>query len=453
VILKLLADIQKEPMTKEKGKARFDAQVYVTVRVKVSNIEADTAEDVAEQVERAVCAQPNEWFGRTLGKIDIPGSGLYPVTAVEFAEEVSATSVDHAKADGEIVEVLFDRARDAVLAALTLDDLKQLLRQRADLTHQLLPYLSEEGRKEFATNVPASAPGVDLQQLRVGQKVWWMDPDHGKSSGYYQLKGVAVDPGEPVDLETLLILQQEGGSEAEVYASEIRLTKPDSEFPVLAPDMGQWVHAGYACNAEIAIGCGSDYFKLNEVLHASCLTHLQPNEHPLAMAWVVTQDPMTSVTSLDGKPDVWFISQRLTDIFGEINMGNEDSTPLQTLWYDPPLLERLIAQMWDEATFVVRKDGNFGLLYEVEFLSRESESCLTNDPAELEKLNSHADVVARLTQGLKELQVVFPQVDFCVPAAHNIVQGRPAAWAFAKDGLLNEEQRCELGMKILSIES
>lgn len=440
-------------MTKETKKTLFDAHVYVTVRVKVSNIEADSAEEVAEHVELAVCAQRDEWFGRTLGQIDIPGYGVHPVAAVEFAEEVSATLVDHAGEGGELVEVVFDRARDAVFATLTLDGLKQLLRQRADLTHQLLPYLTEDGKTELATHVLAPTPAIDLQQLRVGQEVWWMDPDHGKSSGYYQLKEIAAEPGEPVDLETLLILQKNGGSETEVYAAEIQLTQPASEVAVFAPDMGNWVHAGYACNAEIAIGCGSDYFKLNEMLHASCLTHLKPNEHPLAMAWVVTQDPMTPVTSLDGKPDVWFISQRLTDNFGDVNMGNEDTSPLQTLWYDQPLLERLIAQMWDEATFVVRKDGNFGLLYEVEFFSRESESCLTNDPVELGKLNSHADVVARLTQGLKQLQLGFPQVDFCVPAAHNIIQGRPAAWAFAKDGLLNKEQRCELGMKMLSLEN
>ena len=86
-------------------------------------------------------------------------------------------------------------------------------------------------------------------------------------------------------------------------------------------------------------------------------------------------DPVVKVHPR-GKPEdweEWHISQNLTDRWGDINYHDGDNKPLELLEDDDDLLERLRAQMWDELAFVVRKDGKFGILFESEFCSLESE--------------------------------------------------------------------------------
>lgn len=86
---------------------------------------------------------------------------------------------------------------------------------------------------------------------------------------------------------------------------------------------------------------------------------------------------MTAITKPDlevkvhplGKPTewtLWHISTNLTDRWGDLNYHNAENKPLEPLEADNDLLERLRSQMWDEETFIVRKDGQFGILFEVD---------------------------------------------------------------------------------------
>ena len=162
-------------------------------------------------------------------------------------------------------------------------------------------------------------------------------------------------------------------------------------------------------------------------------------------------DPVVRV-HLIGQPETWSewnISQNLTDRWGELNEHDCSKKPLQFLERDTTLFEGLQAQMWDELTFITRKDGQFGILYEAEFVSKESEMGSDNDSSI--DLKPHAEMVKIILDGLAKIAPDFPEVEFCVPEEHHIINDRPAAWAFVKDGLLDKAGREKLGMALLSI--
>jgi len=61
-----------------------------------------------------------------------------------------------------------------------------------------------------------------LRQLKPGDRVYWEDPDCGWSSGHYRITAILADGICYAD--TVVILKNEAGSEAEVFVTEI---KPD----------------------------------------------------------------------------------------------------------------------------------------------------------------------------------------------------------------------------------
>lgn len=166
------------------------------------------------------------------------------------------------------------------------------------------------------------------------------------------------------------------------------------------------------------------------------------------------RDPVIMVRDI-GNPDDWTkwrISQNLTDRWGEINDHNRANKPLGPLENDAALLDRLREQMWDELTFVVRKDGKFGILFEAEFCSKESEEHeKEHGPEWHAMLKPHDEVVKVLLEGLKPLAEKFHGVQFAVPHESQIIHDRPAAWAFVPDGLLTKAQREELGLALLAL--
>lgn len=165
-------------------------------------------------------------------------------------------------------------------------------------------------------------------------------------------------------------------------------------------------------------------------------------------------DPVVRVQLVaeDGAWADWNLSQNLTDRWGELNFYDEENKPLELLSHNEPLLTSLTGQMWDESTFVVRKDGKFGILFEAEYCSRESEeSEKEHQPEYYATLKPHEDVVKQLLTNMKPLVEKFPGVLFAVPDECNVINDRPAAWAFVPDGHLTEDQRVELGMALLDL--
>jgi hypothetical protein len=163
-------------------------------------------------------------------------------------------------------------------------------------------------------------------------------------------------------------------------------------------------------------------------------------------------EPMApaKVTLPNGVKTAWRIEYYLTDRWGSFNDYVHTQKPgLALLHLDPDLLGQLQKQMWDEITFITRKDNQLGLLYEVEYASYESE-CGDN-PEEAKQYDAHSVVVSRLLAGLKELEQRFPNVQFCVPDEEYMVNNRPSVWAFALSGSLDEATREVMGKAMLNL--
>lgn len=185
------------------------------------------------------------------------------------------------------------------------------------------------------------------------------------------------------------------------------------------------------------------------VLREGCLSEFEN----AGSGGVDVEDPEVFVT-LPGSPTdwtVWRISQNLTDRWGDLNYYNSHEKPLEPLEKDESLFKRLLDQMWDELTFIVRKDGQYGVLFECEFISRESEASM-GDGNEYDQLRPHTEMIAILDAGIREKLIPsFPGVEFAIPDEDHIVNGRPAIWAFVKDGLLDAQDRERLGSLLLQI--
>jgi hypothetical protein len=166
--------------------------------------------------------------------------------------------------------------------------------------------------------------------------------------------------------------------------------------------------------------------------------------------WMGPEDfvtpPPVEVTLSSGRLANWNIEQNLTDRWGEVNEAHWHAKPgLPALKADDALRERLQTQMWSEDTFVVRKDGEFGLLFESEYLCDESENHNEDDP---DDYPARADVVAHLVTALAKLEKQYPQVQFCIPDPTHIWYERPAIWGFYKLDALSAEQREALSMAL-----
>lgn len=151
----------------------------------------------------------------------------------------------------------------------------------------------------------------------------------------------------------------------------------------------------------------------------------------------------------DGQWGEWKISTDLTDRWGEINENQWPRKPFVALLGSEGLLDCLREQMVDESTFVARKDGRFGLLFEVEYMSKESEG--SHGEGVEYKLKNQATINQLLIDGMSRLVEQFPGVEFCVPTPEVVIYERPAAWAFMPDGALNEDQRNELARALSAL--
>lgn len=156
-----------------------------------------------------------------------------------------------------------------------------------------------------------------------------------------------------------------------------------------------------------------------------------------------------AVTLPEGSVAVWDIEQNLSTRCGELNDAFRERKPgLALLQLDTPLYERLCTQMWDEMTFMVRKDGQFGLLFEAEFMSQESEA---RDDEDVSQYKPREEVIAALVRQLGPLARQYPRVEFCVPDPAEIWAERPAVWGFFKLDALDEAQREALGRALLDM--
>lgn len=135
---------------------------------------------------------------------------------------------------------------------------------------------------QFEGNLP---PDSWLRNLQPGDEVWWNDPDHHKSSGIYRIASINSDDGVQFD-DTVLMLANEAGSNAEVFARELSPSQPESLFPVTDGDCGNGDLYGYATSKEEAIEVGNESFadEVVDAYLAENVTLCDGSKHP--KAWV-----------------------------------------------------------------------------------------------------------------------------------------------------------------------
>jgi hypothetical protein len=138
----------------------------------------------------------------------------------------------------------------------------------------------------------------------------------------------------------------------------------------------------------------------------------------------------------DGGREIWMIAQCLTDRWGALNDSGRNTAAVQALAADPTVLERLRGQLSDAWSCIVRKDGAFGTLLEIEYQTLER----TVRHHDASQLRSYEEVAQVILLGIQDLAIAFPEVQFAVPDSE-VVDGRPVAWVYVPDGALNLTQR------------
>jgi len=155
------------------------------------------------------------------------------------------------------------------------------------------------------------------------------------------------------------------------------------------------------------------------------------------------EDPLVPVllSHAGQRRGVWAISLGLTDRNGELDLDGKETKPFRALLEtngirDGGKYSRLVSQMWGRRTSIARKDGNFGLLFEV---------ALT---ANLTEVQSASQVMEVLLSGLPSLRASFPEVDFAVPSPERGQTPFATVWAFVRDGALPANVRETLGFAL-----
>ena len=184
-------------------------------------------------------------------------------------------------------------------------------------------------------------------------------------------------------------------------------------------------------------------------------SHLEAQSQPPGAPSILEDRSERVFDVRTGVEVTWHLSSYLTDRFGEIHdagSGNGNERKLKAyLAGDAALYQRLIGQMWDECTFVARKSGTFGVLFEIGYECEESVGAEESCALDAESSKPRAGVIASLLESHKQMAARFPEVDFAV-APEQEFDGGPAVWAFVKDGALTESERNLLGRWLLGLE-
>lgn len=145
----------------------------------------------------------------------------------------------------------------------------------------------------------------------------------------------------------------------------------------------------------------------------------------------------------------WESLQFLSDRFGEIDAHAKEPTPEhQRLLDDERFATQLVWQIWGEAGFVAYLEGQYGVLYEGEFPTLESDG----HDKEFEGLRPRAEINAEMIARIPALEAAFPGVRFAVPHHDALLENRSGLWAFVPDGLITDTlERRRLGNAVLEM--
>ncbi|MCC5613176.1 hypothetical protein LC612_42490 [Nostoc sp. CHAB 5834] len=123
---------------------------------------------------------------------------------------------------------------------------------------------------------------------------------------------------------------------------------------------------------------------------------------------------------------IWNIQHDLSTRWGEVNGAIiKDKPALLTLILEKPeLFVELTTLMVDEMSFVACKEDVMGLLIEEEYYSQEA------DGVEDAEYSPYEVQIQKLQSLIARLKPKYPEVEFGLPPAANVYNGRPGVWAF-----------------------
>lgn len=158
---------------------------------------------------------------------------------------------------------------------------------------------------------------------------------------------------------------------------------------------------------------------------------------------VDVEDPEVRIFLYEGRlrEATWRVSHKMTEEDGELHLENREQKPFRALLEVNGLLDegkyhRLRDQMWEYSSYIVRKDGEFGILYETHFDLSGTDAC------------SNSKVEAWLAGVLPKLQSEFPSLELALPSVGDSPNRLTTLWIFVRSGSLNAESRTALGFAL-----
>lgn len=146
------------------------------------------------------------------------------------------------------------------------------------------------------------------------------------------------------------------------------------------------------------------------------------------------QELLTNVYTPEGLTP-WFIAPGLSDCGGElVEQAGDAAYDLQVQLHsnEREILVALREKQYQVGcrSYIGWKDGSYGLLFEVEFFSTES------DPER--GRGSFDEVTAAVVAEIPRLESAVPGVSICACPENTLAFGRPGVWAFVKAELLDQ---------------
>ena len=198
-------------------------------------------------------------------------------------------------------------------------------------------------------------------------------------------------------------------------------------YAEIAPNEWRYIHLEGGRNASVGEIYSSEKALLADLnRYASTWGKIQSADLKLLPGEVLVRT--TASTMFDVRWDMMLcLSNRWGDLICPSGMYPEYIAAQQVLKDDPVLLGRLQEMMRDEITFIAHKDGQYGVLFEVEYCSADSE---VTEGAPHGKYPPEVVMFDRLIGYASQLEEKFPGQKFAVPEPSVVMYGRPAIWTF-----------------------
>lgn len=136
----------------------------------------------------------------------------------------------HAKWDDETLADLIEGFAEleepdlSPLPSIVDELLNKKVNAKGRVDHYLGNYFSSASDEEVSILVylAGELPERDFTSLKEGDDVYWLDPDEHQGNGWYQVAIINANEEFPISDDTVIVIRNQAGSEAEVPPFELR---------------------------------------------------------------------------------------------------------------------------------------------------------------------------------------------------------------------------------------